>query len=536
MLTVADALQLQEFSGARVVAGAGGLQNPVAWVHIASGPDAPQWVHGGELVLTTSRNLPADPGEQRQYMQAMAEKGVVGLAITVGRHLTHAPDYLCEVANRINFPLIEVSYEAPFIDIAKATNERIAQENMAMVERALTIHRVLTQLVLDGGDLKQLAGKLAGLIGQSISIENQRFEILASANIAEVDEARRYTLSEGRTDPRLVQALEERGILDQIRSTLRPIFISPLPDVGLELERILAPIVVHSDIYGYVWIIANDRPLNDLDHLAIESGATIAALMLLHQEAIQSAEASLKGSLLSQLIEGEAGREAVLTDQALRYGLDLTKPFVMLMVEASDHGPQRLNQLYRRINQQATAQGWPVVVGQFAGQVVVLAQASANVQAMIEFIHAQEGNGSRVGISAAHEGAEMVGTAHQECREALHITRRLHDPRSTVHFDDLGYLHALYRAGKASLATNPYVPRLRLLLNEQQADLFHTLEAYLDAGGNGVQTSETLHVHRSTLNYRLERIEKVAEVTLSDPMTRTNLQVALKLMRLFEVE
>jgi hypothetical protein len=421
------------------------------------------------------------------------------------------------------------------VDIAKATNERIAQENMAMVERALTIHRVLTQLVLDGGDLKQLAGKLAGLIGQSISIENHRFEILASANIAEVDEARRYTLSEGRTDPRLVQALESHGILGQIRSTLHPIFIAPMPDVGLELERILAPIVVHGDIYGYVWIIANDRPLNDLDQLAIESGATIAALMMLHQEAIQNAEASLKGSLLSQLIEGEAGREAVLTDQALRYGLDLMKPFVMLLVEMPDGGAQRLNQLYRRANQQAAGQGWPVVVGQFAGQVVVLAQADANLRAIMDYIQTQERE-SRIGLSAGHQGADTVGVAHQECRETLHITRRLHNRASTVYFDDLGYLHALYRAGKGSLATNPYAPRLRRLLSEQQADLFNTLEAYLDAGGNGVQTAETLHVHRSTLNYRLERIETIAEVSLADAATRTNLQVALKLMRLFEVE
>ena len=47
---------------------------------------------------------------------------------------------------------------------------------------------------------------------------------------------------------------------------------------------------------------------------------------------------------------------------------------------------------------------------------------------------------------------------------------------------------------------------LRKLLDEQQADLFHTLETYLDEGGNGVQTAETLHIHRSTLNYRLARI------------------------------
>jgi len=536
MLTVADALQLDEFHDARVVAGAGGLRRAVAWVHIASGPDAPQWVHGGELVLTTARNLPAEADEQCRYLKEMVDKGVVALAVTVGRHLERTPDYLRAAADSADFPLIEIPYESRFVDIAKATNERISAENMAMVERALTIHRVLTQLVLDGGDLRELAGKLAGLIGQSISIENHRFEILASANIAEVDEARRYTLSEGRTDPRLVQALEDRGILGQLSSTLRPVFVAPMPDVGLELERILAPIVVHGDIYGYVWIIANDRPLNDLDHLAIESGATIAALMLLHQESLQNAEASLKGSLLSQLIQGESGRETILTDQALRYGLDLTAPFVMLLVESADRSGQRLAQLYRRINQQAAAQNWPVVVGQFAGQVVALAQASANLRALVEFIHGQEDGRARIGISAAHRGADTVGAAHQECREVLYITRRLHDRRSTVYFDNLGYLHALYRAGAGSLSANPYVPRLRRLLGEQQADLFNTLEAYLDAGGSGVQTAEALHVHRSTLNYRLARIVEIAEADLSDPATRVNLQVALKLMRLFEVE
>ncbi|MFX5176277.1 hypothetical protein ABTC46_18325, partial [Acinetobacter baumannii] len=89
------------------------------------------------------------------------------------------------------------------------------------------------------------------------------------------------------------------------------------------MERILAPVVVHGDIYGYMWIIANDRPLNDLDWVAIESGATVAALILLHQEAVQVAEASLKGGLLSQLIQRDGSHETVLADQALRYGLDL---------------------------------------------------------------------------------------------------------------------------------------------------------------------------------------------------------------------
>jgi len=116
----------------------------------------------------------------------------------------------------------------------------------------------------------------------------------------------------------------------------------------------------------------------------------------------------------------------------------------------------------------------------------------------------------------------------------LHISQRLHLLGKTFYFDRLGYLHALYHAGPEALHDNPYVPGLRALLGEQQADLFHTLETYLDVGGNGVSTAETLHIHRSTLNYRLQRIAEIANVDLSDPVTRLNLQVAIKLLHLFE--
>lgn len=535
MLTVADALQLNQFADAQIVAGQDGLHHHVAWVHIASGPDAPVWLNGGELVLTTARNMPPDLADQCRYLQEMAAKGVAGLVISIGRVLETTPDELREIANQQHFPLIEIPFQARFIDIAKITNEHIATENMAIVTRAFDIQQKLTQLILEGGDLKELAGRLAELIGQSISIENERFEILASANIAEVDEARRFTVSEGRTDPRLVRAMDEHGILAEIQRTLRPVHIEPMPEVGLEMERILAPIVVHGDIYGYVWIIAHGRPLTDLDRIAINSGATIAALMLLYQESVQSAEASLKGGLLSQLIQGETGREAILTDQALRYGVDLTRPFVLLLVEYPERSTVKILQLYRRVNRLATTYNWNAVVGQFAGQVVILAQAGDNILTAAEQIRAEVNGALRVGISAANQGAQAVSAAYQQCREVLHITTRLDATHPIVYFDNLGYLHTLYSAGKNALLTNPFAPLVRRLLDEAQPDLFQTLEAYLDAGGNGVQTADTLHIHRSTLNYRLERIREICGFDLSDPLERTNLQVALKLLRLFEV-
>ncbi|PJF29463.1 MAG: PucR family transcriptional regulator, partial [Phototrophicales bacterium] len=107
---------------------------------------------------------------------------------------------------------------------------------------------------------------------------------------------------------------------------------------------------------------------------------------------------------------------------------------------------------------------------------------------------------------------------------------------SIVYFEQLGYIHTLYLAGHNALRDNPHIPALRQLQEEQQADLFHTLETYLDAGGNGVSTAEMLHIHRSTLNYRLDRIQEICHVKLSDPIARMNLQMALKLLRLFDTQ
>ncbi len=531
MLTLSEALELPELTGAAVVAGRSHLTQSISWAHVVGVPDAAQWLNGGEFVLTTANALPDSDQEQRDYIQALAEKQVVALGLAVGRVIERAPTALRDAAEACDFVLIEIPWQVRFVDVAKAINQRIAAANMRNVEQALDIHRRLNQLILEGGNLQSLAETLASLIHQSVSIENARFEALASCNLAAYDEARSYTLKEGRTDPRLVQALEERGILGQIRSTMRPVHIAQMPDVGLEMERILAPIVVHGDLYGYIWIIAGDRPLNDLDRLAIESGATVAALMIFHQEAVQNAEASLKGGLLAQLIQQEPGREAVVADLALRYGLDVNAVLTMYVIDAPERATIRLTELDRRINRALAALHARGVVGQFAGQVVVLAQSSSAELAQSLLLASPD---ARIAVSGSLSGGASVPALYAQCQETLLIARRIASRDPVVHFETLGYLHTLFRAGSSSLTSNPYVPLIRRLAAETGSSLLNTLEVYLDAGGNGVEAAEQLSIHRSTLNYRLERIETLCGIKLNEPLVRINMQVALKLMRLFQ--
>jgi len=536
MLTLREALELPILKDARVVAGADRLERPIRWVYNAGAPNAADWLHGGELVLTTVYNMPESADEQGDYLRQLADKGIVALVITIGMLVDEIPEYLRIIGDELGLPLIELPYQTRFVDIAKVINERISEESLDTISRALSIQQRLSRLVLEGGGFPELAQMLADQVGHSISIENDRFEAIANKNIAEVDSARRYTIQHGRTNLQLIEALEVE-YLPKIREGLRPVQLPVMPELGLEMERLLAPIVVHGEIYGYIWIIADVHALSPIDMMAIEIGATVAALLMLYQESLQTAEASLKGSLMAQLIEGDGGHQTILSDQSLRYGVDLRLPYRMLLVSIRNGQPPTSTRAYRAINQVLTQVEAQAVAAQFAGQVAILAQADQDTQALaralIERLESERG-GVAIGISSAMTGADKVGATHQQCNEVLDIAQRVKSALKVHHFDDLGYIHTLYHAGPASLTQNPQVPVLRQLLEERGADLFNTLETYLDAGGNSVQTAETLHIHRSTLNYRLARIKEICAVDLSSASTRLNLQIALKLMRLFD--
>ncbi|MFD0884960.1 PucR family transcriptional regulator, partial [Streptosporangium algeriense] len=67
-------------------------------------------------------------------------------------------------------------------------------------------------------------------------------------------------------------------------------------------------------------------------------------------------------------------------------------------------------------------------------------------------------------------------------------------------------------------------------LHEHPA-LAATLETYLDSGGDAQETARLLHLHRTSLYYRLTRIEEITGRSLKDGANRLELHLALKLAR-----
>ena len=161
-----------------VVAGSGRLDVPIRWVHALELTDIGRLLRGGELVLSTGIALPDAPSALADYVASLADIGVAGLAIELGRRYTEAlPPALVTAAEARSVPLIELRREVAFIEITEAVHARIIDELLlSRAAAALALghlltsqaeslerqaHRTLISALIDGSGLIDASGSSA---------------------------------------------------------------------------------------------------------------------------------------------------------------------------------------------------------------------------------------------------------------------------------------------------------------------------------------------------------------------------------------
>lgn len=543
MLTVREALTLPALTGATLIAGEAGLDNQIQWVHTIDIPDANyEWHRQGVLLLTAGFGLRDSEERQAALVPKLVEQGFAGLVFSVGYYFDKTPDVIRHSAEELDFPIIETPYDVLFIDVSEAILEQITQRQNRLLQRSHDIHKQLTELVLRGGNLDDLAKTLARLLKRSVSIEDPSFHLLAAGEIGPVDDARRRSVANGRTTPEIAQRLLKRGIYAQLLNRMSPMRIEPMPELDMTMERVVAPIIVDREIYGYMWIISGDRPLTDLDELAIDRAATVAALILLKEKAVQEAEESLRGDFLEQLLSGRV-RSATFTEQAHRFSFHFDRPHQILLV----HGPSEAGASNHPLLQ--TIRTWlnaykahALVVMREEMIVIVLesADAAGGKQFATSMVNelSHPANPLLIGVGRPFipkENPEAIRQSYEEAQEAVRIGLALKRKEDVLVFSELGLLHWLYHLPPEQRRDNVYLDRIQILTNydnERKTELVKTLEYYLDHGGSLVDTAQALYIHRNTLLHRLERIKELCEIDLRDPWHQLNLHVAVKSYRL----
>jgi purine catabolism regulator len=533
---VADLLKLPLFEDARLMCGKKGLENPITGINIIEAPDVAQWIQGGEVLLTNLYSLKAlEP--LPAFVKALAKKGLGALIVKVGVFVDAIPPELIRAAERYHLPIIEVSRDTLYRDIAFAVTARLLDERFALFKYIEEAHERFVQLSILGAGTQEIVEALAQFIENPVVIYDRDYIPIRASS------------------PRFLSA----------RFVDRPTDRKPAShfegQIELENEERLKQIVFPVEIVGHVRLslaaVCVNHELTGMQHIAIKNAINALVIELIKQQAVGEVEKRFHSDVLSDLLSGNATSLSSVLERASLLQWDLKKPHAVISFALSDKtfslaqkGLDGERRAYDRLYEMLSAQFPHCPIQVRTDKLIMLWPLDdssdkkwlAKVRAPLEKIGLKwEKQGKAalyMGIgNMANEPADLA-RSFQEAEDTLRIAKSMSFAHQVNAYQDLGvYRLLLQLAGRQSLAE--FIPKAfgqLALVKQGGPTLMKTLKTYLQCDRNMSSTAKNLFVHVKTVAYRIERIKKLTGLSLTDPDEILHLQIGLKILSLLDAE
>jgi purine catabolism regulator len=544
-LSLRAVLEMDCLRGATVMAGHGGLDRIVSRLNVMEVPDILPWVRPHELLLTTGYPLRSVPDTLPALVQELADRGLAGIGVKLGRYLDQLPAAMLAEADRVGLPIIALPDGVGFDDVINQVLTAVLNRQAAVLARADEVHRALLDIVLTGGGLDMLCAELAGILAGAAMVTSTDGRLLASDG--------------------LVGEVEAALALDCFDASGR--FLVESEPVGTRPEgtgsgdvrarRAVVRIVAGSLDHGRLIAFSAERELTGDDVHILERAATVAALAITKAQAVSAVESKYQADFLRDALAGRAGEAEHVVAHAHSLGWDIGRPMVVVVAETdpsatpAELAPEELRPLQERF---ATA--WARVVRQrdakapvagFSHEVVAVlgvpedadaASITRTVRDLVRHVSGDGGGGRRsfsTGISRPISSPDELPGAYEQARKAVSVGRQMAGPSALTHFDGLGIFRLLTLVpDTAELRSFAAEALGELIANDtpENADLRMTLSVLLDTNLNVAETARILHFHYNTLRYRIVKLERMLGPFTTDPNLRLTLSIALLVVQM----
>lgn len=528
--TVREMLAEDAMRGARVIAGAEGLDRPVRRLNVMTVPNIVRWTKQDEFLLTTGYPLPRQSEEFCRLIEQLAGNGLAGLGVKLDEYLAEVPPAAVELADRAAFPIVVIPATSPLDDVLSQTFETIVNRQAAALARRQQIHDAFLGIALAGGGLARLSDELA--------------EVLPGADVVICDPTGCPLAATTRSGAPAGGLRDVSGLVDTARLAAG---VHSDDETGTHWA---AAVIRAGDMqYGFVLAVGGAQGLPGVAGLAVEQAALVAALEITRDLAVLAVEQQFASNALHDLVTGTAADMDHALARAVRFGWDLQRPLAVLVARQSgaEHSDEPAGQ--QEASGLRAVELWTLAirdkdrsaaVAGFATELVAVVGA-AGAEAIAGKAHADmtasTGRPYSVGVSQAAAGPLDIPRLYEEARVALQVGRRLSGSSAVTNFAGLGLYRLLSNVSQAELRTfvqDTLGPVLELP-EPARSDLLKSLAVLSSTRFNVAESARILHYHYNTMRYRVTKLERMLGAFADDAAAALRVGVALQILRMDEI-
>lgn len=383
------------------------------------------------------------------------------------------------------------------------------ERQVAIMERAQSVHESLTHVVLTGGGADEIARLLVEHLQGAVTVFDRAGAVTATCSI----------------DPTIAQPAQRPSpdAVEQARQSGR--WATTTDSTGLWHSA--AAIQAGDTHLGALLLTRAEEP-TPVDIRTLERAAQIMGLLALKETAVAEAEERVSGELLTELLVSAPPVGPALRARAHARGVDITLLNVIVVVRSEVRSASEIG---RRLH--ALSSEWKGLAGEHLGRATLLAAASDPAR-LAETVHGRLRRelGSAVAVVAERVADANWGRAFELASKCCDLMRSLGvtDRGSTA--EHYAMFAVLFDTDRAQDLDRFLVDSLEPLLthdSRRSTQLVATLSSYFTNSCSLTRTAAALHVHMNTLLKRLDRVESILGEGWRAPDRALQLQVALRL-------
>lgn len=545
-IEVREILEKSLFKNSKVLAGAGGLSKRIMKVNVLVDPDILKFVKEGEFLLTTAYYFTTTTlEEQKKLINELVHHKLAGVGIKVKPHLKALPKEIIELADELNLPLIEIEHEISFTDVMASLYSDIFDHQSHVIRKVEKVHYDSMNTVLKGGGLADIVESLSNTLGNPIVVKDLHFEELI--------------YSKGITNDQQLMLSENLNIVRKDQMKLLSDGSAVIDRQTLqekEVDRIIVPILVKSNIYGYLTVYGLTKELSSFDSLYLESVSPIIAMEFIKKISVQEVENKYKSEFFEDLISLDERRKDKAIERASYYRLDKTAYYNILSIKfdsavemSSDEYSQNITKAMYLIDLICKDSGKIYLRANKGKKVYVLMMWNEmNAEQNKRFIELAEKINdvlsskikhlkTKVGLGRTYFGIENVHKTLKDSEKAIDASKNYID-ENVIEFETLGIYKIFCQDNLKDELISFYNATLKPLVDydrKRDTELVKSLIVYFETNGNLKKMSELLFTHYNTVLYRMNRIQEITSKSIDNEIDRYGLQTSLKIMKILDL-
>ena len=556
-LSVEEMLNIDIFSGAKLLGGAAGLGNEIKGATIIEAPDIVKFISGGEVLLTRFYAFQFCTSEEfDSYFRELAQKRVSAIVIKRGNDVDDIEEkvkYILEFAEEYAVPVLEVAFELSFREILRPILERLFNEEVRRLKYFKTTHDNFTALSFLRGSgedsLQKILDVLEKLIGNPAALFNQNMDYLAGTE----GSAQKMAISDN------AEEYQPQFYSNYTYLRQKVTLTDEEPKVCYQY------IVKWRIMYNrrvYLVITASNSQFGDMDDIAVENAVTALKQEMFRQHTVEELEEKFQNDIITQILNGNFHSRKELEREVKRLGIPVDANYRVLIFKLWNEctgGFEKLNEQFKfdSILRDAVVNEFgDVRVRNDVDQVIVIQQIypeqkqedyRKELKETVEKIQnriCQKNKNLKVraGVGKEVEGVFKLSDSFKEARDSLEFIgifkeRSSEQNHHIVFFSDMGIFKLLCKADNPE-ELYEYIPEsLQKLLHykkQQRQELILTLNTYLDRNQNLTKTAQELFIHYKTAAYRIDRIVKITGIDMNNASEVLAVRIGLIVHRMIE--